>query len=73
MRWLGRRIRAGDAELEVVKRCERCAVITRDPETTIASPALLRVLTQTSETFMGVYCRVVRPGLVTAGDSIGPE
>ena len=73
VRWLGRRIRAGDAELEVVKRCERCAVITRDPETTIASPALLRVLTQTSETFMGVYCRVVRPGLVTAGDSIGPE
>ena len=71
--WLGRHIRAGGAELEVVKRCERCAVITRDPDTTVASPALLRVLTETSETFMGIYCRVVRPGPVALGDLIGPE
>jgi uncharacterized protein len=70
--WLGRRIRAGAAELEVVKRCERCAVVTRDPETTVASPALLRVLTETSDTFMGVYCRVARPGSVAIGDSFGP-
>jgi uncharacterized protein YcbX len=73
LRWLGRRIRAGSAELEVVKRCERCAVITRDPDTTVASPALLRVLTETSETFMGIYCRVVSPGPVATGDFIGPE
>jgi uncharacterized protein len=73
VRWLGNTIRAGAVGLEVVKRCERCAVITRDPETTVASPMLLRVLTETSETFMGVYCRVVRPGVVTVGDLIGPE
>jgi uncharacterized protein YcbX len=72
LHWLGRRIRAGSAELEVVKRCERCAVITRDPDTTVASPALLRVLTETSETFMGIYCRVVSPGSVAIGDFIGP-
>jgi uncharacterized protein YcbX len=71
--WVGRRIRAGSAVLEVVKRCVRCAVITRDPETTLASPELLRVLTQTSETSMGVYCRVVTPGTVSTGDLCGPE
>src|SRR5712691_12705996 len=54
--WLGRRIRAGDAELEVVTRCERCVVITRDPDTTQPSPELLRVLTEMSDTCMGVYC-----------------
>ncbi|MDQ6879205.1 MAG: MOSC domain-containing protein [Candidatus Dormibacteraeota bacterium] len=70
--WVGRRIRTGEVELEVVKRCERCAVVTRDPETTVASPALLRVLTETSDTFMGVYCRVVRPGHVAMGDSCEP-
>lgn len=70
--WLGRRIRAGDAELEVVSRCERCVVITRDPDTTQASPALLRVLTETSDTCMGVYCRVVQPGMVATGDPCGP-
>jgi len=72
LRWLGRRIRAGHAELEVVSRCERCVVITRDPDTTQASPELLRVLTETSDTCMGVYCRVARPGLVATGDPCGP-
>lgn len=72
VRWLGRRIRAGDVELEVVSRCERCVVITRDPDTTEASPELLRILTQTSETCMGVYCRVTRPGTVAVGDLCRP-
>jgi uncharacterized protein YcbX len=72
-RWIGRRLRVGAAELEVVKRCERCVVITHDPDTTVTSPALLRVLTQTSEANMGVYCRVVRPGVAAVGDVIGPE
>lgn len=73
LRWLGVQIRAGDAELEVVKACERCAVITRDPDTTVASPELLRLLVETSETCMGVYCRVTRPGTVAAGDPCGPR
>jgi uncharacterized protein len=73
LRWLGRRIRSGGAELEVVSRCERCVVITRDPDTTQASPQLLRVLTEISDTCMGVYCRVVQSGMVATGDSCGPE
>lgn len=72
LRWLGRRIRAGDAELEVIKRCDRCVVITRDPDTTTASPELLRILTDTHETCMGLYCGVVRPGRVAVGDLCGP-
>lgn len=72
LRWLGRRIRAGDAELEVTKRCDRCVVITRDPDTTTPTPELLRILTDTHETCMGVYCGVVRPGRVAVGDLCGP-
>jgi uncharacterized protein len=72
LHWLGRRIRAGDAELEVVSRCERCVVITRDPDTAQALPELLRVLTEVSDTRMGVYCRVVRRGMVATGDPCGP-
>lgn len=72
LRWLGRRINAGDAELEVTKRCDRCVVITRDPETTTASPELLRILTETHDTCMGLYCRVVRQGRVAYGDLCGP-
>ena len=68
--WVGRSLQAGDAELEVVSRCERCVVITRDPDTTTTTPELLRLLTETAETCMGVYCRVTRPGRVATGDSV---
>ncbi|MGA8922146.1 MAG: MOSC domain-containing protein [Candidatus Dormiibacterota bacterium] len=71
LEWLGRRIEAGAAELEAVARCERCVVITRDPDTTVASPELLRLLTETHETCMGVYCRVTRPGRLAVGDRLG--
>ena len=73
VRWIGRRLRLGAVELEAVKRCERCVVITHDPDTTLTTPALLRVLTQTSQACMGIYCRVVRPGVVAVGDRVGPE
>jgi uncharacterized protein YcbX len=70
--WQGRTLRAGNAELEVVKRCKRCEVITREPDTTEASPDLLRILTERYDTCMGVYCRVVKPGSVAVGDLVGP-
>jgi len=69
--WISRRIRAGAAELEVTSRCERCVVITRDPDTAQTSPELLRSLTEQHETCMGVYCQVVRPGRVAVADFAG--
>ncbi len=72
LRWLGRRIRAGDAELEVTSRCKRCKVITMDPDTTETTPELLRVLVERHDERMGVYCQVVRPGRVSLGDPVGP-
>ena len=68
--WIGRRVAVGGAELEVVSRCERCVVITKDPDTIATTPELLRVLSETQETRMGVYCRVSRPGRVAAGDHV---
>jgi uncharacterized protein YcbX len=71
LRWLGRVIRAGDAELEVTSRCERCKVITMDPDTTEATPELLRLLVERHDERFGMYCRVVRPGRVAVGDFAG--
>ena len=71
LRWLGRVIRAGDAELEVTDRCERCKVITMDPDTTEATPELLRLLVERHDERFGMYCRVVRPGRVAVGDFAG--
>lgn len=69
--WIGRRIHAGDAELEVTSRCERCKVITMDPDTTEARPELLRLLVEKHDERLGVYCRVVTPGRVALRDYVG--
>ena len=69
--WLGRRLRVGDAALEVTSRCERCKVITMDPDTTEATPELLRLLVDRHDERFGMYCRVVRPGRVAVGDFVG--
>ena len=71
LRWLGRVIRAGEAELEVVDRCERCKVITMDPDTTEARPEVLKLLVERHDERLGMYCQVVRPGRVAIGDSVG--
>ncbi|MHB8587987.1 MAG: MOSC domain-containing protein [Candidatus Dormibacteraceae bacterium] len=68
--WIGRRVVVGEVELEVVSRCERCVVITRDPDTTAATPELLRALTETHDECLGVYCQVTRPGRVAVGDPV---
>ena len=71
LRWLGKRIRAGEAELEVTSRCERCKVITMDPDTTETAPELLRILVERHDERMGMYCRVVHPGRIAVGDHVG--
>jgi len=71
LRWLGRTIRAGEAELDVTSRCERCKVITMDPDTTEQTPELLRLLVARHDERMGMYCRVVKPGRVAVGDYVG--
>jgi uncharacterized protein len=68
--WIGRRVVVGEVELEVVSRCERCVIITMDPDTTAATPELLRALTETHEKCLGVYCQVTRPGRVSVGDPV---
>ena len=71
--WIGRRLRAGSAVLEAVTLCKRCVMITYDPDTTEADPAVLREVTESRDAMMGVYCRVVEPGSVVLGDTVEPR
>ena len=68
--WVGRRVVVGEVELDVVSRCVRCVIITRDPDTTAATPELLRSLAETHDECLGVYCQVTRPGRVSVGDPV---
>jgi uncharacterized protein YcbX len=71
-RWPGGRLRLGSALLEAVALCQRCVVATLHPDTLEEAPDLLRVLTVARGGRMGVYCRVVEPGHVVAGEPCEP-
>jgi hypothetical protein len=66
--WIGRRLRVGDAELEIVEGCERCAIPTRDPETQAKWPQLLRLLAAERATTFGLIARALAPAVVREGD-----
>jgi uncharacterized protein YcbX len=68
--WAGQLLRAGAVTLELVKPCERCVVITMDPETRERWPELLNVVVADEGGMLGVYCRVVEPGMVSEGDEV---
>lgn len=69
-RWLGRRLRVGDAELEIVKVCKRCAIPTRHPDTQQKWPALLRWLAAERAMTFGVIVRATAPAVVRRGDAV---
>src|SRR4029077_9412197 len=56
-RWEGRRLRVGDAVLELLHPCERCVIPARDPETTEKDAELLRWLTRAHGGLFGINAR----------------
>jgi uncharacterized protein len=75
--WVGRRVRVGDAVLEVAGHVGRCALTTRQPDTGVVDFKTLHVLrayrdaVESSEPLpFGVHARIVSPGLVRVGDPI---
>ena len=77
--WLGRRLRAGGARVELAGHVGRCAVTTRDPDTGVRDLETLdaiegyrRGVASSEPLPFGVWGRVVEPGRVAVGDEVGP-
>jgi uncharacterized protein YcbX len=68
--WHGRRLRVGEAELELLHPCERCAIPTRDPDTHEKWPELLRHLARAHSTLFGINARALAPATVRVGDPV---
>ena len=68
--WVGRRLRIGaTAEVDVIKPCIRCVMVTRDqPGLPVDRTRLTRLLPR--ETRLGVMATVAVPGPVRAGDPV---
>lgn len=78
--WIGRRVRIGEALVELQGNVGRCAVTTQNPDTGVPDLDTLRVLTgyrlqvPTSEPLpFGVWGSVAEPGLVRVGDAVEPQ
>lgn len=68
--WVGRRLRLGEVELDVVSHCVRCVMTTIDPDSLDVDPDVLRRINDEFDTRMGVLCDVATAGLVRVGDEV---
>lgn len=67
--WKGRSARLGTAVIEFLSPCPRCVMITREIDHSLpADRAILRHVVRDLDQNVGVYARVVTPGVVSRGD-----
>ncbi len=67
---IGCKLRIGDAVVEITEACERCMMITLDPDTLERNARMLRIVNEEMGMLFGLYASVVQPGEVRAGDRI---
>lgn len=68
--WIGQRLGIGEAELQIDSYCERCVMITMDPDNLDRDSSLLKKVHQDFSLRFGVYASVVKPGRVQLGDQV---
>ena len=70
-RWLGQRLRIGEAELVVARGCERCPATSVNPQTGVRDMQLPTLMQQKfGHIFFGVYAQVVKAGKIAANDRV---
>jgi uncharacterized protein YcbX len=68
--WEGRRLRVGEAELELLHPCVRCLIPTRDPDTTDSDVDILRWLIRERTGLFGINAQMLGRGRIAVGDPV---
>jgi uncharacterized protein YcbX len=69
--WEGRELAfEGGVRLKLLHPCERCAIPTRDPDTQVKWPGLLRHLNAEHQQVFGINARVIANGRVEVGEAV---
>lgn len=69
--WVGRVVILGDGvRVAVTEPDKRCAMVTIDPTTAVAAPAVLKAAADLNGARAGVYGSVTAPGTVRVGDRL---
>lgn len=71
--WEGRRLRIGDAELELLHPCLRCSMVARDPDTNEKSPRVLKQLIREHGAIFGINARPLGSATIRPGDPVTLE
>lgn len=69
-RWLGKRLFVGNVELGIDILCERCSMITFDPDTRDRDVSLLRTVNEELNLNFGVYASVKKAGDIHLDDAV---
>jgi len=70
---VGRKLGLGTAELEVIKRIERCAATDVDPKAGIRDTSMVAALMRAFDhRDCGIYARITRAGTIRIGDRLQP-
>lgn len=72
--WLEKVLTIGDgpdsAQVQLLYRAKRCAMINLDPDSAQANTAVLRTVANLREARAGIYATVSKVGLIRVGDAI---
>jgi uncharacterized protein YcbX len=68
--WEGRRITVGEAELELLHACVRCAIPTRHPDNQVKWAELLRHLVRSHHGLFGINARPLNAATIRVGDPV---
>lgn len=68
--WPGRRLRLGEAEIDVAQLRARCVMTTYDPDTQEQDPEVLRRIVRDFDGRIALDCAVIRPGRIRVGDPV---
>lgn len=69
--WKGKHAKLGSAVVEFLDPCPRCVMVTRQVDSNIGKDVdILRHIVRDLDQNLGVYARVITPGIVHLGDSM---
>lgn len=68
--WIGKRLSVGNAQFQVDTSCERCSIITIDPDTLERDASLLKKVKEEMSLVFGVYASVKKTGQLHVGDNV---
>jgi uncharacterized protein len=68
--WIGKRLLVGNTEFQVDTSCERCSIITIDPNTLERDTSLLKKVNEEMSLIFGVYASVEKTGQIHVGDKV---